>query len=257
MNRVLALENDHLSKWTFRRNGPALLLMRLSWMSIDFFWSSFIYVFIFGCAGSSLWHMAFLSSCSKHGLLSSCDARASHCGGFSGCGALALRHVSFNSCGSWALEHRLSHCGLNSCDLVAPWNWDPLRPGIKPASPTLAGRFFITEPPGKPQMPIDSSNETSFSGTNSFAISETGKISHPSWTGKISESLGTSCLYSSPKPEARSFRRLAWTYCSFSDAVYSGMLQSWACLLWKSKYSTSILEPKPCQWCSGSSFKLI
>ena len=23
-------------------------------------------------------------------------------------------------------------------------------PGIKPASPTLAGRFFITEPPGKP-----------------------------------------------------------------------------------------------------------
>ena len=231
--------------------------MRLSWMSIDFFWSSCVYVFTFGCAGSSLWHMAFFSSCSEQGLLSSCDAWASHCGGFSGCGTLALGHVSFSSCGSWALEHRLSHCGLNSCDLVAPWNWDPLRPGIKPASPTLAGRFFITEPPGKPQMPIDSSNETSFSSTYSFAISKTRKISHPSWTGKISESLGTSCLYSSPKPEAwlipkTSLDLLFFFWCSIQWNVAELGLS-----LWKSRYSTSILAPKPCQWCSGSSFKLI
>ena len=27
---------------------------------------------------------------------------------------------------------------------------DPPRPGIEPVSPTLAGRFFTTEPPGKP-----------------------------------------------------------------------------------------------------------
>ena len=30
------------------------------------------------------------SSCSKKELLSSCNAQASHCGGFSGCGAQAL-----------------------------------------------------------------------------------------------------------------------------------------------------------------------
>ena len=27
-------------------------------------------------------------------------------------------------------------------------------PGIKPASPTLAGRFFTTEPPGKPNLVV-------------------------------------------------------------------------------------------------------
>jgi len=29
--------------------------------------------------------------------------------------------------------------------------WDLPGPGIKPMSPALAGRFFTTEPPGKPQ----------------------------------------------------------------------------------------------------------
>ena len=29
--------------------------------------------------------------------------------------------------------------------------WDVLRPGIEPVSPALAGGFFTTEPPGKPQ----------------------------------------------------------------------------------------------------------
>ena len=28
--------------------------------------------------------------------------------------------------------------------------WDPPGPGIEPVSPALAGRFFTTEPPGKP-----------------------------------------------------------------------------------------------------------
>ena len=28
--------------------------------------------------------------------------------------------------------------------------WDPPRSGIGPGSPALAGRFFLTEPPGKP-----------------------------------------------------------------------------------------------------------
>ena len=28
--------------------------------------------------------------------------------------------------------------------------WDLPGPGVEPSSPTLAGRFFTTEPPGKP-----------------------------------------------------------------------------------------------------------
>ena len=41
-----------------------------------------IYVFSFGCTGSSLLHGLF-SSCSEQGLLSSCSAQAFHCGSFS------------------------------------------------------------------------------------------------------------------------------------------------------------------------------
>ena len=33
--------------------------------------------------------------------------------------------------------------------------WDPPIPGIKPMSSALAGRFFTTEPPGKPWAPSD------------------------------------------------------------------------------------------------------
>ena len=60
------------------------------------------------------------SSCGKRGLLSSCGVWSSRCDGFS-CGRAQL------SCGMWNLP----------------------RPGIKPASPALAGGFFTTGPPGK------------------------------------------------------------------------------------------------------------
>ena len=46
--------------------------------------------------------------------------------------------------------HRLSNCGSRAqllrgtCDLP--------RPGLKPMSPALAGRFSTTAPPGKPHM---------------------------------------------------------------------------------------------------------
>ena len=36
------------------------------------------------------------------------------------------------------------------CGLVFPPSWDLPNPGIKPMSPTLAGGFFTTKPPGKP-----------------------------------------------------------------------------------------------------------
>ena len=83
-----------------------------------------------------------------------CSALASHCGGFCCCGAWPLGARAsvvvacwFSSCGSWVLEHRLSSCGAR------PWlphgMWDLPRPGLKPMSPALAGRFLTTAPPGK------------------------------------------------------------------------------------------------------------
>ena len=53
------------------------------------------YLFLFGYAGFSLLHQLF-SSCDKEGLLFSCSAQASHCGGFSHCGA--PRCTSFRNC---------------------------------------------------------------------------------------------------------------------------------------------------------------
>ena len=56
------------------------------------------YLFIFGCAGSSLLQTGFLQL-QGVGLLSSCAAQASHRGGFSCCGAWVLKHGP-RSCGA-------------------------------------------------------------------------------------------------------------------------------------------------------------
>ena len=69
---------------------------------------------------------------------------------FQGSKSAVVAVCKLNSCCFWALEHR-----LNSCDSWAQLfhsMWDLPRPGIKPMSPALAGGFFTTEPPGKPQM---------------------------------------------------------------------------------------------------------
>ena len=73
---------------------------------------SFIYLFIFGCPGSSSLCGLF-SGFSELGLPSSCGVQASHCCGFSCCGAWALGCVGFNSCSSWALEDKLYSCGTH------------------------------------------------------------------------------------------------------------------------------------------------
>ena len=85
-----------------------------------------------------------------------CGARASHCGGFSCCRARALGTLAsvvvahgLSSCGSRALERRLSSCGAQAWFLRSMWN--PPGPGLKPASPALAGGFLTTAPPGKPK----------------------------------------------------------------------------------------------------------
>ena len=51
------------------------------------------------------------------------------------------------------VEHRLQTLRLSSCGSQAQplrGMWDPPRPGLEPASPTLAGRLPTTVPPGKP-----------------------------------------------------------------------------------------------------------
>ena len=80
----------------------------------------FIYLFNFGCIGSSLLRAGFLLLLWEGATLR-CSARASHCGGFSCCGAWALgARVSvvvacgLSSCGLWALEHRLNTCGARA-----------------------------------------------------------------------------------------------------------------------------------------------
>ena len=76
----------------------------------------FVYLFIFGCAGSSLLRRLF-SSCGKQGLLSSGGIQVSHCSSFScgeATGTWALECKGSSSCGSWALEHRLNSCSTQA-----------------------------------------------------------------------------------------------------------------------------------------------
>ena len=112
-----------------------------------FFLKKYFYLFIFGCAGSSLLWGLF-SSCAERGLLFSYGGWATHCVASSICRA-QTRCAGFSSCGSQALEHRLSNGGTRAYLLCGMW--DPPEPGIEPLSPSLAETFFTTEPPGKPQ----------------------------------------------------------------------------------------------------------
>ena len=79
---------------------------------------------------------------------------------------------AFSSCGKWGplsvtvcgpltitaslvAEHRLQTRWLSNCGSRAQLlrgMWDLPRPGLKPVSPALAGRFLTTAPPGKPHF---------------------------------------------------------------------------------------------------------
>ena len=83
-----------------------------------------------------------------------CGVQASHCSDFS-CGAWVLGHrasvvaaLGLSSYGPWAPEHRLSSGGTQA--QLPLGMWDRPRPGVELMSPALAGRFFRTEPSGKP-----------------------------------------------------------------------------------------------------------
>ena len=93
---------------------------------LTFLKSNFVY--FFGPAGSSLLQGLF-SSCVEPGLLL-LHVQASHCRGLSRCGAQGSVDVARGRGCSTA-------CGAPGL-------------GIEPVSPALAGRFFTTEPLGKP-----------------------------------------------------------------------------------------------------------
>ena len=61
--------------------------------------------------------------------------------------SMGSRYMGLSSCSSQAPEHKINSSGAQAqlfCGM-----WDPPG-GIEPESPELAGRFFTTEPPGKP-----------------------------------------------------------------------------------------------------------
>ena len=127
----------------------------------------FIYLFIYGCIGSSLLHDGFLQL-RQAGATLCCGAQASHCRGFSCCRARALGMRAsvvvargLSSCGLQALEHRLN--SVSRAQLLHGM-WDLPGPGLEPVSPALAGGFLTTVPPGKSCQLIFLTKMPRFSG---------------------------------------------------------------------------------------------
>ena len=140
---TMGQEGTNLFRWVIllnpyknhRRQGTGVVNTNRTYHEHCF--KHFMYLFIFGCAGSQprysgslFWHAGFsrvvapglqsawilqlwregFSLVVVSGGYSSCRAQASHCSGFC-CGAQALGRVGFRSCGSQALKHRFSTCG--------------------------------------------------------------------------------------------------------------------------------------------------
>ena len=102
---------------------------------LSFFLKIYLFIFIFGCVGSSFLCEGFLQ-------LRQAGATLHR-------GARPLTIAA-----SLVVEHRLLMRRLSSCGSQAQLlrsMWDLPRPGLEPVSPALAGRFSTTAPPGKPQ----------------------------------------------------------------------------------------------------------
>ena len=110
----------------------------------NFIATLFIYLFIFGCVGSSVRARAF-SSYGKRGppLIA-----------VQGPLFIAVRGpltiAAPPAAGHRLQTRRLSSCGSRAQPLRGMR--DPPRPGLEPASPALAGRLSTTAPPGKPSI---------------------------------------------------------------------------------------------------------
>ena len=90
------------------KNTGAILKVPFLLKDWELFHFIFIYLFIFGCVGSSLLCTGFLWL-QRSGATLHCGAWASHCGGFPCCGAQAL--------GAWAsvvVARGLSSCGTRA-----------------------------------------------------------------------------------------------------------------------------------------------
>ena len=125
----------------------------LSFLFIYYFWLCWVFVsacrlsLVVASVGySSLWCAGFLLwwlLVAEHGLQA--------------CGLQQLWLMDsvvvahrLSSCGSWALEHRLSSSGTRAQLLHGMW--DLPGQGLEPVSPSLAGGFLTTVPPGKPPV---------------------------------------------------------------------------------------------------------
>ena len=125
------------------------------------------------------------SSGSEQGRLSSCGLWASLCRGLSSCPA---RAPSFCSCSSWPQGHRLSY-------LLLRGTWDLPGLEIEPASPSPAGGFFTTGPPGKPLH--------SFSLESRQASDTKGRNPKPAgsfFPGQVEREFQPGRTHSSPPP---------------------------------------------------------
>ena len=90
----------------------------------------------------------------SRGYSHSCAMRTSHCGGFSCFRARVLELMGFSNCATeaqelWCPGSKAEAQQFGAQAQLFHGMWDPPGPGIKRASPSLAGRLFITELPGK------------------------------------------------------------------------------------------------------------
>ena len=104
-------------------------------------------VFPFSRGSSQLRDRTQVSCIAVDSLPAEPQGKPSHCGSFSCCGAQALRHA-----GSAVATHQLSNTGpvVTVHRLSCHSMWGLPGPEIELMSPTFAGGFFATEPPGRP-----------------------------------------------------------------------------------------------------------
>ena len=119
-----------------------IIIIFLNYKSHRFFLNFIIYLFIFGCVGSSVRARAF-PSCGKWGPLF-IAVRGPLFIAVRGTFTIAAPPVA----GHRLQTRRLSSCGSRTQLLRGMW--DLPRPGLEPVSPALAGRLSTTAPPGKP-----------------------------------------------------------------------------------------------------------
>ena len=107
-------------------------------------WLNFIYLFIFGCDGSSLLLAGFLQLQQTRAVLC-CGAQAFHYSGFSCCEARApgvqasiVTACGLSGCGLWAPEQGFSSWGARAWLLCGMWGLP--RPGMGIVSPAGRGQ---------------------------------------------------------------------------------------------------------------------